>query len=197
MRSISITASITALTATTLSVVGSIATLTALAQTAPTVSPTIPESLKVPAEQQLLMKVYAEGDQIYTCQAKADSPNTYEWTLKAPEAELYDEQGQQIGTHYVGPSWELNDGSTVVGQLKTRVDAPDTNDIPWLLLEAKSHEGEGLFSRVNWVQRINTSGGKAPATGCDRNHQNAEVRVGYSSDYYFYGTAMAQPRMGY
>lgn len=153
-------------------------------------APSVPADIQVPADQRLLISVAASGDQIYTCQATdspAGSPAGYAWTLKAPEAELFDPQGQQVGQHYGGPSWELNDGSKIVGQLKTKVDAPQENAIPWLLLQVKSHEGEGSLSGVNWIQRVNTVGGKAPLNGCDSDHQNQETRVNYSADYYFYG----------
>ncbi|XQQ07286.1 MAG: hypothetical protein EDM05_60100 [Leptolyngbya sp. IPPAS B-1204] len=46
----------------------------------------LPSEIQAPADQQLLLTVRAEGDQIYTCQAKANAPNQFEWTLKAPEA---------------------------------------------------------------------------------------------------------------
>jgi len=34
--------------------------------------------------------------------------------------------------------------------------------VPWLLLDAKSHEGKGVLSDVTYIQRLNTTGGKAP-----------------------------------
>jgi hypothetical protein len=46
------------------------------------------------------------------------------WTLKAPEADLFDANGRAIGRHYAGPTWELMDGSEVVGKFKARADAP-------------------------------------------------------------------------
>lgn len=147
----------------------------------------VPETLQVPEGQQLLMEVAATGDQIYVCQAQADQPSTYEWTLKAPEALLYNRQGQTIGHHYGGPTWELNDGSQIVGQLQARADAPTPDAIPWLLLQVKSHAGEGQLNAANWIQRIHTVGGKAPQTGCDAARQSQEVRVPYSADYYFFG----------
>jgi len=168
----------------------SLAGLAAITTTAVQVlaqTPPVPSDLQVPANQQQLISVAAQGEQIYSCQAKTDSPTEFAWTLKAPAAKLFDSQGQQIGQHYGGPSWELNDGSKIVGQLKTRVDAPQTDAIPWLLLQVKSHEGEGKLSRVNWIQRVNTVGGKSPQTGCDAAHQNQEIQVNYSADYYFYG----------
>lgn len=144
----------------------------------------IPEGIRVSANQDLLLTVAATGDQIYTCQATADS--AYEWTLKAPEAELFDNQRQLVGRHYGGPTWEMNDGSKVVGQLQQKVDASQADAIPWLLLQTKSQEEEGILSQANWIQRVNTVGGKAPAEGCDSMHENQEVRVNYSADYYFY-----------
>lgn len=155
----------------------------------PTANPaaSLPSQIQAPADQQLLLALRAEGEQIYTCQAKPDAPGQYVWTLKAPEALLYDVAGQTVGHHYGGPSWELNDSSKVVGQIKARVDAPTANAIPWLLLEVKSHEGSGMLQLANWIQRVHTVGGKAPQTGCDAAHQNQESRAAYSADYYFYG----------
>jgi len=51
-----------------------------------------------------------------------------------------------------------------------------------------SHSGAtGLFTDVTYVQRLNTSKGVAPATGCDAAHVNPpDVHVQYSADYYFY-----------
>lgn len=147
----------------------------------------MPAEIQAPADQQLLLTVTAEGDQIYVCQPKTDSSTQFEWTLKAPEAQLFDQQGERIGIHYGGPSWELNDGSKIVGQLQAKVDAPDTHAIPWLLLQVKTHEGDGILNSVNWIQRVNTIGGKAPQQSCNSANQNQEVRVSYLADYYFLG----------
>ena len=55
-----------------------------------------------------------------------------------------------------------------------------------LLLEAKSAEGPGIFARVTYIQRVNTTGGTAPTEGCDAAHAGQEVRVPYTADYFFY-----------
>ena len=149
-------------------------------------SSTVPEQLKVPAGESLLLKAQAKGVQIYQCKAKAENPQQWEWTLKAPKADLFNDKGEKIGKHYAGPTWEANDGSKVVGEVKERVNAPEKDAIPWLLLKAKSHEGKGIFSKVTSIQRLDTSGGKAPSTGCDESQKNAEVQVGYGADYYFF-----------
>jgi hypothetical protein len=43
-----------------------------------------------------------------------------------------------------------------------------------------------MFAGVTSIQRVNTSGGIAPAKGCDDTHTGSETRVAFSADYYFY-----------
>ena len=147
--------------------------------------PAIPDSLKVPANQEMVLEAHAVGYQVYSCTAKKDASG-YEWTLKGPEADLFDGAGKKIGKHYAGPTWESVDGSVVVGEMKARADAPDAKDIPWLLISAKSTTGRGKLGAVTYVQRVATVGGKAPAEGCDQAHAYAESRVSYSATYNFY-----------
>jgi hypothetical protein len=164
------------------------------------ISPPTPEELQVPKGQTLLLKTIARGDQVYTCQAKQSDPGDnnqyerqyerqYEWQLKAPDANLFDEQNRRQGQHYLGPTWAWNDGSQVVGKVKNKVDAPTPDTIPWLLLEAQPSEtsASGILTTAKWIQRVNTTGGQAPQSGCDRTTENREVRVEYTADYYFYG----------
>src|SRR5215471_21734657 len=105
----------------------------------------------VPAPQgaPVLLDLAADGVQIYTCEAKGQG---HEWVFKAPEANLFDKQGLQVGTHFAGPSWKLSDGA-VVGEVAARADAPASGAIPWLLLKAKSHEGSGILSTVAFIRR--------------------------------------------
>jgi hypothetical protein len=147
--------------------------------------PSVPEALAVAAGQPLVLKASAKGVQIYTCSPGADG--RLAWTLKAPEADLFDGAGKKIGTHYAGPTWESTDGSKVSGVMKARADAPGGKAIPWLLLEAKSHAGDGVLARVTNVQRIDTVGGVAPEQACDAS--SGEQRVPYTATYYFYAAA--------
>lgn len=149
-------------------------------------APDIPEALTVPANQQLSLEAHATGVQIYECKASKDDPTKFEWVLKAPEAELLDSGGKKIGKHYAGPTWESNDGSKVIGEVKARDNGPDANAIPWLLLSAKSTAGDGVFSHTQSVQRVHTIGGKAPAQGCDQAQAGKETRVPYQATYNFY-----------
>ena len=99
---------------------------------------------------------------------------------------MLDNQGNKVGKHYAGPTWEANDGSKVVGEVLAKDNGPDPAAIPWLLLRAKANAGSGIFSRITNVQRLNTQGGKAPADGCTQAKAGTELRMPYTADYYFY-----------
>ena len=136
-----------------------------------------------PANEQLLLQVHALGYQIYTCKTDAAQ---FTWTLKAPDAQLFDKDGKPFGKHFAGPSWEANDGSRVTGKAVADAPSPNADSIPWLLINILNHYGNGVLSSATTIQRINTKGGKAPASGCDASHAGQEVRVAYSADYLFY-----------
>jgi Protein of unknown function (DUF3455) len=147
--------------------------------------PDVPDKIKAPAAEEVVLHVHASGSQIYVCQPGTDGKLA--WTLKAPEAELHDQQGAIIGRHYAGPTWKDNDGSEVTGKAMARVDSPDPGSIPWLLVTATGHSGDGVLSRVTSIQRIHTKGGVPPsAADCNAAKQNLEVKSSYTADYYFY-----------
>lgn len=143
----------------------------------------VPKQLKPPANEKLLLQVHAKGDQVYTCKSDAAK---FTWALKAPDAQLFDKDGKPFGKHFAGPSWEANDGSRVTGKADPNPPSPDPDSIPWLLIRIISHDGSGVLSRATSIQRVNTKGGKAPASGCDASHADQEARVAYSADYRFY-----------
>jgi hypothetical protein len=150
--------------------------------------PDVPDKIKAPAGEDVVLQVHASGSQLYVCQLGTDGKLA--WTLKAPEAELRDQQGATIGRHYAGPTWKDNDGSEVTGKAVARVDSPDSDSIPWLLVTTTGHSGEGAFSRVTSIQRIHTKGGlPPPAADCNASKQNLEAKSSYTADYYFYGPA--------
>ena len=148
--------------------------------------PKVPKILRVPAGQTVVLKALGEGVQMYSCKAKADDPSRFEWSFKAPEADLTNKHGDKIGKHYAGPIWEANDGSKVVGKKIAETPAPRPGAVDWLLLEAKTHDGTGTFAKVTYIQRVDTEGGVPPTKGCDQAHVNTEARVDYRANYYFY-----------
>lgn len=139
---------------------------------------TVPAALAAGPEMQLVLSTHAEGAQVYAC-----APDKNEWALKGPDAKLFDEKGAQIGKHYAGPSWELEDGSLLTGELAAKDPGPDANAIAWLLLKVKTNSGKGLLAKVTSIQRIETVGGLAPKGACK---PGDEVRAPYTATYRFF-----------
>jgi hypothetical protein len=155
----------------------------------PQAQPPIPASLAPPAGNAFLFELRAEGVQIYECKSKKDDPATFEWVLTAPDAILYDERGDKAGTHGTGPSWKAKDGSRVVAAKTAGVAAPGGRAVLWLLLQAKSHDGAGVFSKVTFIQRVDTWAGLPPLKGATKENAGKEVRVKYEATYRFFGAA--------
>jgi hypothetical protein len=139
-----------------------------------------------PAQAPLVVDAQADGVQIYACEATGTGP---QWVFKAPEANLFDAEGRQIGTHFAGPGWKLADGSQITGAPVAKADAPVSGAIPWLLLEVKTKQGSGRLAAVTVIRRADTKGGAAPATGCDASHIGEQARMRYSATYQFFGPA--------
>ncbi len=173
------------------SVITKLLPLTLLIATTPTAfgqtvaRPSVPDQIAAPSAEEVVLVAHASGSQIYSCQLGTDGKSS--WVLKGPEAELHDQQGATIGHHFAGPTWKDGDGSEVMGKATAKVNSPDPNSIPWLLVTATGHSGEGILSHVTTIQRINTNGGQPPpATACNAAQQNVEIKSSYTADYYFY-----------
>jgi hypothetical protein len=150
--------------------------------------PEVPDAIQAPAGEDVVLQARASGSQIYVCQAAPGG--AFAWRLKAPQADLYDQQGAIIGQHSAGPTWKDKDGSEVTGKAVAHVDSPDSASIPWLLVNVTGHSGAGVLSRVTSVQRIRTKGGVAPAAAnCNASKLNTEAKSSYTADYYFYAPA--------
>jgi Protein of unknown function (DUF3455) len=146
----------------------------------------LPDNLRPSNNEQLFLTLKAQGVQIYQCQAKEDDSGEFAWSLKAPEADLFDRLNNKVGKHYVGPVWESNDGSKVLAEVKKKTDVKKSNAIPWLLLSTKKVEGNGVFSKVTSIQRFETIGGVAPKNNCNRTAVGQEIRIPYTANYNFY-----------
>ena len=160
---------------------------TSLKPTPPTV--VVPTKLAAPSGETLARTLWADGVQIYECRKAADA-SFPEWVLVGPDAKLADAAGAPMGRHYAGPTWEANDGSKVTGVVTAKVDAPDTRAIPWLLLTTHSVGRTGVFSKVTSIQRVATSGGVAPTTGCGTATIGKQERVPYQAQYAQYAPTL-------
>ena len=149
--------------------------------------PTVPDAIAAPASATLVMQLSAKGTQNYKCQA--NPAGAAEWKLVAPEADLSSQPGGAVvGKHSAGPSWMLNDGSGAKGDGPNakKAPSPEAGAVLWLLIPATSNGQPGGLQGVTLVQRIDTHGGAAPATGCDASSVGAETKVPYTATYVFY-----------
>jgi Protein of unknown function (DUF3455) len=145
---------------------------------------TNPANLAPAANEVQVLRLPAVGVQIYECKIVDGMPAA--WAFVSPEADLFDESGARVGKHYAGPTWELNDGSKIVGTVKERANSTTPGAIPWLLLSAKSTGSAGKLEKVVSLQRVNTVGGVAPAIGCTASDIGKQARVYYKADYIYY-----------
>ncbi len=148
--------------------------------------PNAPQDIEVTDGSVPFLLWHAIGTQNYVCQLVGGA---YTWTFVGPSATLYDEKGKQVATHFAGPTWQAQDGSRVIGAVEASVMvAPDA--IPWLRLRAASTvtgpKGGDRLAPTTFIQRVNTTGGLKPTSGCIAGTVGAAANISYTADYYFY-----------
>src|SRR5262245_61148176 len=149
--------------------------------------PDVPQQIQTPGDtNKVHFHVFAVGVQNYVWNGTA-------WAFVGPDAVLFDSNGNTVGIHYTFgynaagapiPAWESASGSLVVGAAVTNAPSPKPNSIPLLLIRAVDTEGPGVFEPTTYIQRVNTVGGRAPATPGTTTGQKAPVA--YTAEYYFY-----------
>ena len=172
-------------------------------------TPLVPPTLQAPEGNAAFLEGHAVGTQDYIC---LPSSSGFSWTFFSPQATLFTnikaihgDLQQQIITHFLSPNpfengtpratWQSSlDTSAVWG--KTVASANDASfvapgAIPWLLLQvvgARRGPMEGAtLTKTTFIQRLNTSGGVAPSTGCSGvSNIGSTALVPYSADYFFY-----------
>jgi len=164
--------------------------------------PPVPPSLEVPAGHVLFLHGFAVGTQNYIC---LPTPSGPAWAFVGPQATLFlplpGRAFRQISTHFLSPnpdeggtarpSWQdSSDSSQVWGRAAAASTDPAyvaPGAIPWLLVEIvgarRVAPGVAALAQTSFIQRVNTSGGTAPAGACQI---GALAMVPYSTDYYFY-----------
>lgn len=181
---------------------------TASAQPAPALEvPPVPDNLQVPVGNTLFLGTRASGTQNYVCLPTAR--HEVGWRFLGPQATLFvdaaDGMPQQIATHFLSvnpvegtlarPVWQHSiDTSRVWGRVRSSSADSDyvaPGAIAWLLLEtagtALGPNGGGFMAQTTFIQRVNTSGGIPPATGCTDDDEIGRVAlVPYTTDYFFY-----------
>jgi hypothetical protein len=152
----------------------------------------IPDAIALPANlpngNSRVATFFADGFQKYKAQEIPNSnPVAYQWVFVAPLADLYDATNKKVGNHSAGPTWQLSITDSIYGQAfnpPMTAASPDANSIDWLLLMPKTGKlPTGVFANVSYVQRIDTKGGKAPAT--PPTNASETVNVHYTAIYRF------------
>ena len=168
--------------------------------------PPVPANIQVPAGNKLFLVGHAIGSQNYVC---LPSGADVKFVLFTPQATLFN-GGEQVTTHFFSPNpseggtiratWQHSrDTSAVWGEVKPGNASADPafvapGAIAWLLLTVVGAQdgptGGDALTATTFIQRLNTSGGVAPLTGCssstDIGHQ---ASVPYTANYLFYKPA--------
>jgi hypothetical protein len=194
----------------TLAVVMAAIAFPAVAQTI-TVPP-VPTDVQVQTGNTPFLKASAVGTQNYICLPTATG---LAWKFQGPQATLFltfkwlnTEVRQQIVTHFLSPNpaeenlaratWQSSiDTSTVwakkIGESSDRAYVEE-GAIPWFLLQVtgmqRGPSGGSLLSPTTFIQRVNTTGGVMPATGCAEAGKIAFVP--YTAEYIFYRSTSSQ-----
>jgi hypothetical protein len=140
--------------------------------------------IDIPAGARVVLQAKGDGVQIYTC---TGGPEGAKWVLTAPDAKLLDAAGKIIGSHFAGPTWKLQNGSQVQGELIASQPAPEASSVAWLLLRAKGGSATGSLADVAFIRRTDTRGGVADKSACDSSRALGNtVQVPYTATYTFY-----------
>jgi len=137
----------------------------------------------------------------------------FAWAFYAPQATLFDVDvghEKQVITHFLSPNpaeggtprptWQHSRDTSTVWVNNSVPPAQSSSDrtfvatgaIPWLLLPvAGTHAGptgSDTLTKTTFIQRLNTSGGVAPAatTCATASDAGKKALVPYSADYFFY-----------
>lgn len=206
-----ITRRIMLIACTTALAVGLVVSLPQLAQAQNVRPPTVPDNkLQVEPRNEAFLLGHGVGTQNYICKPSGIG---VKFVLFTPEATLFkDNDDRQIITHFLSPNpLEPNTDATVVadGRLRVTWQARDTstvwakvhqpdgmltvdpNAIPWVLLDVVGAQdgptGGRTLSDTTFIQRVNTTGGLAPSTGCTSlTDVGNQAFVPYTADYVFY-----------
>lgn len=168
--------------------------------------PAVPANIQVPAGNKLFFVGQAVGTQNYVC---LPADGGVKFILFTPQATLFKE-GEEVTTHYFSPNpaengtiraaWQHSrDTSTVWGKVADGNSSSDPayvapGAIPWLLVTIVGAQngptGGDKLTGTTYIQRVNTAGGVAPATGCALSTDiGNKAFVPYTTDYYFYKKA--------
>lgn len=163
--------------------------------------PPVPANLEVPAGHRAYLMTHATGTQNYVCLPRT-SGTGMGWAFLGPQATGFNERGEQVLTHYLSnnpfengvlrPTWQHSRDTSAVWAEPVRSSTDpayvEPGAVAWLLLEIRGAgngpTGGDRLSSTTFIQRVNTSGGVAPASDCLV--LGSKLFVPYETDYVFY-----------
>jgi len=165
-------------------------------------SQAVPANLEVPDGYRPFLSAAAIGTQNYICLPTATG---FGWTLFGPQATLFNDNDDQVITHFLSANpvengtpratWQHSKDTSrafavaIANSTDPNYVAP--NSIPWLLLQVVGTQygpdyGDKMTA-ARYIQRVNTSGGVAPSSGCAASTDvGKKALVPYTADYIFY-----------
>lgn len=149
----------------------------------------LPEAVRVPAGNRVVLETVGVGEITYECRAKANAADAFEWAFVGPKADLNSRSGTKLGSYFGPPAtWASTDGSQVTGMQLAVAPSGDGN-IPSQLVKANPATGPGAMMGVTYIQRVATRGGVAPSAACDGSGVGRKEIVKYQADYIFWKAA--------
>jgi hypothetical protein len=146
----------------------------------------LPDAVKVPASNSVMMETMTAGAVIRQCRANKDMAGQYEWAFVGLDAGLRNRAGKVVGRYYGPPAtWESVDGSNVTGT-QVAVVPTDTGNISFQLVKANPAMGMGAIQGVRYIQHVKTGGGVAPQSGCTAATLSQKQNLTYTADYIFW-----------
>ncbi len=166
--------------------------------------PAMPDNVQVEAGNKVFLVGHAIGSQNYIC---LPSGSGFAYSLFTPQATLSDDNQEQIITHFFSPNpkdtsaiiptWESSRDTSMVwavavpGGSSTDPKFVAKGAVAWVKLQVVNHKdgptGGDKLSATTFIQRLNTSGGVAPLTGCELSSDvGKKAFVPYTADYFFY-----------
>ena len=174
----------------------------------------------VPAENELFLGTHAVGTQNYVCRPSGAGVAYVLFTPQAtlfsedggqvithyfspnldPNAHDLNTDPKVVADGAIRVTWQHRDTSTIWAKLHQS--GPDGNGavtvdekaVAWLLLDVVGSQngptGGDKLTATTFVQRLNTTGGLAPKTGCSSQTDVGNTAfVPYTADYFFYKKA--------
>jgi Protein of unknown function (DUF3455) len=176
--------------------------------------PPVPDNLLVPEGNKGFLQGHAVGTQNYIClpcpnattmAVMCPDASGFAWILFGPQATLFNDHDRQVITHFLSPNpdegnmpratWQHSRDTSAVWAMAIATSSDPAfvapGAIPWLLLDVVGAQdgptGGHKLTETAFIQRLNTSAGMAPSTGCALGADvGKRAFVPYTADYFFY-----------